>query len=867
MCAHQIRTFARTLGLLITFAIGMAAILATGGGGGSDSGVQPKPSNTTISGTAAKGPIDGGTASAYALNDDDTKGSFLDSATTDGDGTFTIDLGSYTGAVIIEVTDGTYTDEATNTPVDMNTSGLMLRTALTDVSGNVTAQVTPLTEIALQVAEASSGGLSDSNINSANALVSNLIGGADILTTVPTDVLSSSADLDSLAEQKYGLALASISQLAQNRGINITTAINDIATDLNDNKMLDTMGSNIENLLKALTDFTGGTNNHASPESAEQLAALITAYTNSTVPDQAFTMNDIAGTWNLVGLVTPTTVGIDNYIVDAGFATLENTGAYTNTCLFTSEGACDTPDNGTGFSITSTGYIPALDLGPSENDYSYMSVGKSLVADLHVDTADQWQRLSFAVKRATAYSLADLEGSWVSMVLRSPVAGGSANDHAFSIESVDIAADGSATSTCIANSGGCGTPTTISGITIDNEGFITVPPNPGVAEISALSADKNIIAEISKALFDQQIFLAVRKANDYSMAELAGTWVRLAFTTPLDADHSSIANGDYGFDVGTVILNDDGTYTYTCIDSSDSSPCSTGAGTIPGVGVCNITEPLQPGESECGVVSAGKDVIVNMIIDRDNEEQELSILLRRSDLGSVGTTYNFADYMPDATQVGCMSTYQITEGTKAGETLTDAVTGTTNVPYTSGSIAGITSERRDNSNSLLYTFITSNDGSTVRFLGYNGYYISKDCDLSAPSPRWSLSDMYDDMIIDQTAMTHQVNASNLSDCKSEPGDQKLLIKVQDVTIGTMSYPNAIAMYTLDTNYPFTPLNYVTQAAAYGITLPTGFDTGGISVTDFNVYAAAGVGEIIGAGVDASTGTVNDPYELVSQACP
>jgi hypothetical protein len=851
----------------------LASIIATGGGG-SDGGVQPKPSGNTVSGTAAKGPIDGGTASAYALNSDGTKGSFLDSATTNGDGTFSIDLGNYNGAVIIEVTGGTYTDEATNAPVDMNTNGLMLRTALTNVSGNVTAQVTPLTEIAFQVAEASSGGLSDSNnIDSANALVSNLIGGADILTTVPTDVLCSGADLESLAEQKYGLALASISQLAQNRGINISTAINDIATDLTDNKMLDTTGSLVENLLKALTDFAGGTNNQASPQSVEQLTALITTYTNSTVPDQAFTMNDLAGTWNVVGLATPTVVGTDNYIVNAGFITLQNTGAFTDTCLFTSEGACDTPYSGSGLTIDTTGYIPALNPGPSEKDYSYMSLGKSLVADLSVDEADQLQRLSFAVKRAASYSLADLEGSWVSMVLRSPVAGGSANDHAFAIDSVDIAADGSATSSCIANSGGCGLPTTLSGITIDNEGFITAPnPDPGstVTEILALSADKNVLAEISKSFADQQIFIALRKANDYSMTELAGTWVRLAFKTPLDADHSSIANGDYGFDVGTLILNSDGNFNYTCIDTSDSDPCGTASGTIPGVGVCNITDPLQPGESECGVVSAGKDVIVNMIVDRDNETQELSILLRRGDLKSVGTTYNFADYMPDAAQVGCTSTYQITEGTNAGDQFTNNVVGTTTVPYTSGSVPGITNERRDNANSLLDTYITSNDGTTVRFLGYNGYYLAKDCDLSAPSPRWSLGDMYDGMIIDQTAVAHQVNASNLSECISEPGDQKLLIKVQNVTIDTgtdvVTYPNAIAMYTLDTNYPFTPLNYDTQAAAYNITLPTTFETGGVSVTDFNVYAN-GIGEIIGAGVDAATGTVNDPYELVAQTCP
>lgn len=863
MFARQLMSYTKTMGLLMIFAAGIVSIIATGGGGGSDDGIQPKPTTgTSISGIASKGPIDGGTVNAYAINPDGTKGDLKGTSTTNSDGTFTIDLDDFVGNVIIEVTGGTYTDEASNSTM---TNSLM-RTALTNVSGNVTAQVTPLTEMAVQIA-ATSTGVDVSKIDTANALVSNLIGGEDILTTFPANVAEDTGSA-SLAEQRYGLALASISQMVvDGKATDVTAAISAIAADLADNKLLNTVGGDAStggDLAKALAAFSTSVNNHADPRSAAQLAALLTAYAKSTIPDQTFTMDDVAGTWNWFGLATPTAGSTNTYFVDAGTTTLQNTGTFTDTCLFTSEGACYTPESGSGFSIDTTGYIPAMDLDPSESNYSYMSSGKSLVADLHVAAADNWQRISVAVKRAASYSLADLEGSWVSFALQSPVAGGSIVDHDFLIQNIDLAADGTGTATCIADSAGCGAPDTISGIRINNEGFITVPEDPGVTELLALSADHNFIAQIGKAPHDEQINLAVRKADNYSLKELAGTWKRLAFRTPLDADNNGVADGHYGFDVGTVIINNDGSFTYNCIDSSDST-CSTTTGKIPGIGVCNITDPLGSGESECGVVSAGKDVIVNMIINKEGEEQELSILLRRGDLASVGTTYNFADYLPTA-PVGCKSTYQITGGTNAGDNITDTVTGTTSVPYTSGSLTGITSERRDNSNSLLATYIFSNDGTTARILGYNGYYLSKDCALSAPSPLWALGTMYDGMLIDQTAMTYQVNANPPGDCISEAGNQKLLIKVQDVTIGADTYPNAIAMYTLDTDKPFSPMDFSSQAAAYGITLPTSIETGDTSITDFNVYAN-GVGEILGSGVDASTGTVNDPYVLDSQSCP
>jgi len=192
---------ARYLGLCFIAILGLLSIISSGGGGGGSDTTPPPPSGTAISGMAIKGPISGGTATAFELDSNGVKGNQLGTATTASDGSFSIDIGSYTGNVIVEVTGGTYTDEATNSSVSNNTT---LRVPLVNVTGNVSAQTTPLTEIAAQIAE-NAGGLTSANIQSATALVSNLIGGADIVSIEPANVLDSNAATASAAEQVYGL--------------------------------------------------------------------------------------------------------------------------------------------------------------------------------------------------------------------------------------------------------------------------------------------------------------------------------------------------------------------------------------------------------------------------------------------------------------------------------------------------------------------------------------------------------------------------------------------------------------------------------------------------------------------------------------
>ncbi|NTW59574.1 MAG: hypothetical protein HGA43_10435, partial [Nitrospirae bacterium] len=247
----------------------ISVVISVGcGGGGSSSPPPPPPATSSVSGVASKGHLSGATVTAYSLNASGVKGSARGSSTTNANGAYSINLGTYTGAMLIEASGGSYTDEATGSSV---TNTVLLRAAVTNVSGSVQAAVTPMTEIAVQKA----GTLTAANINAANAIVSNMIGGTNIITTMPADVLVSSSS--TTTEKNYGLALATISQMVSDgTATDVLSAISMIVTDLADNT-LDTTGADISS---ALSTFIAGTSNHTGLDSST--APVVSAISNAT---------------------------------------------------------------------------------------------------------------------------------------------------------------------------------------------------------------------------------------------------------------------------------------------------------------------------------------------------------------------------------------------------------------------------------------------------------------------------------------------------------------------------------------------------------------------------------------------------------
>ena len=225
-------------------------------------------SGNNISGTASKGPIEGGSVEVYALLADGTKGDLLGTATTDADGLFNIRVGKYSGAALVEVTGGTYIDEATGLTV----ANTLMRAAIPDVTRKISIAVTPLTELAVANAEAS-GGLTVDNITAANTLVSDLFGGVDIIATEPVDVLSTPAPNATQDQIDYGLMLAAISQMVANDPAitDVAQLMDALAADLVDG-VLDEIA---RDLVAALTDFIGSADNQTGITSIDAMSAGI----------------------------------------------------------------------------------------------------------------------------------------------------------------------------------------------------------------------------------------------------------------------------------------------------------------------------------------------------------------------------------------------------------------------------------------------------------------------------------------------------------------------------------------------------------------------------------------------------------------
>ncbi|MEM1176270.1 MAG: VCBS domain-containing protein, partial [Pseudomonadota bacterium] len=151
----------------------------------------------------------------------------LGSGTTAGGSVSFGDLVPVDGAAFISCIGGTYIDEATGATLDAPPTR-----AVVDVDGNATFTVSPLTEIATQLAEAA--GDLNTAISTYNAATAVNFGiGGDITLIAPTDLAAAVATNDNAG--RYATALALISQLdATDSAATAADVINGIGTDLVD---------------------------------------------------------------------------------------------------------------------------------------------------------------------------------------------------------------------------------------------------------------------------------------------------------------------------------------------------------------------------------------------------------------------------------------------------------------------------------------------------------------------------------------------------------------------------------------------------------------------------------------------------------
>lgn len=229
---------------LILLTIALTMLIGCGGGGGTS--VTATPETGTVSGTAIKGPVSGATVMASSINSDGTKGRQIGIAMTDPQGNFSMNVGSHSGPLMLQMTGGSYIDEATGSMTTMG-AGDMMTTAVPSMAAgeNLTnIHMTPLTSMAQQMAQNMAGGMTQANIAQANSLVGQYFVVNDILHTHPMDPLTNgSGPVSSQDQRNYGISMAAMSQYAKSIGMpNSSGMVTVMMNDASDGQMNGIMG-------------------------------------------------------------------------------------------------------------------------------------------------------------------------------------------------------------------------------------------------------------------------------------------------------------------------------------------------------------------------------------------------------------------------------------------------------------------------------------------------------------------------------------------------------------------------------------------------------------------------------------------------
>jgi len=197
----------------LLLSVGAALLLSLTACGGGGSATTPATAATTItSGVAHLGLVSGGIVRAYKVTNG-VKGTQLGTvSTTNAQGGFQIDVGSYVGPILFELTGNgaatKYLDEATGTRITMPNK-TVYRTILPSVPTKPVA-ITPLTEIATYGALLNGG--TTQAINDAFTAVKESYAAAttDIAFTIPSDLVGVAG---SAAQENYASILAMLAVL------------------------------------------------------------------------------------------------------------------------------------------------------------------------------------------------------------------------------------------------------------------------------------------------------------------------------------------------------------------------------------------------------------------------------------------------------------------------------------------------------------------------------------------------------------------------------------------------------------------------------------------------------------------------------
>jgi hypothetical protein len=332
--------------LSTTVALAIMTMFGCGGGGGGTT--TPGTANTvTISGIAAKGPINGGVVKVYAIkNGKVDTGTVLGSGITaiDGSGAYSVTLDSApTGPVVVEVSGGSYTDEASGTPAVALL--IPLRAVVSSVADGAKIAVTALTNLAFEQADGI-GAFTPVEIDDANTQIGAFFGINDIIKSLPFDP-TQPVPAGAIADQiKYAGILGVYSQLMNDRKGTGTleearaTVLHDLVTELETNGGFSQ--ATVDKFNTAITNYNKGGRNRSGvvPASIAFTGGVLQLITTGTLPattlingiDCTITLppgvtvkSDPATGDVLAGVVTPSSLAATSSFVSAKYDTAAGT--------------------------------------------------------------------------------------------------------------------------------------------------------------------------------------------------------------------------------------------------------------------------------------------------------------------------------------------------------------------------------------------------------------------------------------------------------------------------------------------------------------------------------------------------------------
>jgi hypothetical protein len=301
----------------------------------------PPPATTMVSGAVVDAFVINSTVTAYQVSSAGAVGACIPAtpattpatcatATTDSSGGYTVNLGSYSGAVMLQATGGSYTDTVTGQTVALPT-GLALSVLLPSVAPGTTAvpaQITPMTTMAAQFAlqQASQGTALATALQNANTSVEGYFGGlGDLASTALLDLTQASCGAAaSQASYDASLILAGISQLASQN--NVTSAQLELAIlqDVISDGMFDGTNAGVpimvplasgsgsvalttiyasslaQSLEGSITTFEASTANACNAQQSGTAKTRLTQRQSQTVANSQYSYS-ISGTYSLTG--------------------------------------------------------------------------------------------------------------------------------------------------------------------------------------------------------------------------------------------------------------------------------------------------------------------------------------------------------------------------------------------------------------------------------------------------------------------------------------------------------------------------------------------------------------------------------------